>query len=457
MARRPRKTAAAEAQEAEIPPETVETDGLTAEQQGAEAAASDTHGGEGDAPPPEAPPPEEAPPDETPPHAPMARSSLNDRRAAIAKKLSQSRPDTDAEPGPTPAADEAAPAEGEQPPEAAAPAAPAEKHRIKVDGREIELSTEQLIQAAQLGYAGEERLRELNDLKSLTKTQQRELETLLAQAKDLVQSRERGTDSPPDHRRETPSAEQDRETPPTKARGLDKDRLRAVFEEGLYGDADKAAEDFAALFEEASATAPQEQLNLEDVAAFMDARNRTLRARDDFVEHHPEIAADPDLQFLAARAMHGRAVAELGDFFRREGIAAEQYQQTLADPATAFEWHNAYRSEGNQGFSTYDQIVDDATAEIGRKVGIQRYVEPPAPSPGQQQPAPSSAAPPRPMAGNGQAALAAREQRKEEMAPQPRRAAVVAPRDDSPAGARPRPSVGSIASQKRQQRGYRVT
>lgn len=302
--------------------------------------ATDTPVAEAAAPPP-------APPSDEPPPPPVKRELLpNDqRRADIAARFRASRnePPDDGAPDPMRRATEAdLPPEfqpqPEPPPPAAEPVdepepavgepgvpAPPAKHKLKVRGREIEVTEEELFSAARKGLAGDDYLDEAK----------RKLDEINEYQRTVTAPRDGQPAKPPGVQKTTQAAEETAD--PAEGSEPPENPYAKLVEAIQFGDPGDAAAQLQTLVNTEATTRSKAALQDERM------RNEAVRSQrvlEEFKGQHADLAQDP----MARAAIETRLYDLQAEDLRKLGID----DATLpTNPAELSKWHLFYRTEGH--------------------------------------------------------------------------------------------------------------
>lgn len=236
-----------------------------------------------------------------------------------------------------------------------------QKHKLRVDHRDIEVTQQELEAAARQHYAAENRLAELNALKQQTAAQ-------LAEMRALKENLARAESSSP-QRPTTPNTDAGRETPP-RALG----NLRDIVEKIQLGDADEGAEALQSLLQEMR---PNQAVNAEQIAeralALQAERQQQREVADRFAEDHREIVNDPHLMKITVDRLHERIVEDMAAI----GVQPVHLDQARRDFKVATAYHQDLRNQGYAKLRDPALLVKAAALDVeGRYVAPRRNEEP---------------------------------------------------------------------------------
>lgn len=235
------------------------------------------------------------------------------------------------------------------------------RHKLKVNGAEVEVGEAELIRIAQEGLATGITLEEAKRLRN--------------EARGLPRSTaaaEHQGDDPADRSRTT-----DRNDPaPAKTR-LDPARLAATVEKlqvGTMEEATEALQDFAAdlLTARGDGQAPDLDTSVEKVIERREAAGEAKKALAKFATEFKPLAEDPDLADLVVKQTAREIYADL----KRIGVPAEDLAAVENNPQLLISGYRTLRDQVNPatgrpwGLRGYDEILTASGHAVAKKFGI---------------------------------------------------------------------------------------
>lgn len=322
------------------------------------------------------------------------------------------------------------PAEEPVEPEAA-PAPQSRKLKLKVDGKEVELDEDEVLRRAQRDLAADNRLEDVKELRRMMAEERAQFQNELAELRKLRQNGGVGEDhAGQDTPVSSPTQSERRDQALDDVR---KQRFREAAHRLQLGDEEEGAEALASLFAESTARQPERSPEeiAEVVIAQMERREAARKASEEFQTRFPEIAQDEGLVLLTSQEVGRRAADELRRLADDGVIDMTPAQRAqLGNPMTAIEWHKNLLNQGAP-LTPPGKLAFDAAETVKT-----RYVRP-AEAPAQQT------------------ALQTRiEEKRTNLAPQPRRASIPAPANAQPMTAEEKRRLA--VRQMRAQRGQKV-
>lgn len=244
-----------------------------------------------------------------------------------------------------------------------------QKHRIKVRGQEIELTTEELIARAQKVEAADQYLEESRQALNRNHEQSRELDDRLRRADDILRnSGQRPQDVQHQDNQNAPTDVQPQDNPFTK---LAKDIV--------YGEPEEAGQAIATTVHSAAHHAARQVI---DSDRQRDELSRNQRFISSFKQAHPDI--DETAEAAITSKLFSAQREDLVKLAPTLGIRPEQVPTNQRDIA---QWHLAYRARGlpvqtveDMTTKAYDDFVQWETKR-GRKADdpSQKNADAPAP------------------------------------------------------------------------------
>lgn len=366
---------------------------------------------------------------------------IRDREAAAAQAQQQA-PETepdDQETAPSENADENSDAVSEQKSD--------EKPKtvkLKVHGKEEEVSLEEVISLAQIAKASD-------NLLDVAKSRASEATRLLKEAQEAQQRLRDGTEHPPASKaasKPNPSEGQpDPEHPPVA--GLDPDKLREIAERIQVGDAAEGAEALKELLSEMATKASKPAITPDEIDQRVESRIRHQRTQEeldkalqDFGKEFPDVMGKRLLADAGRTALRDELVKDL----RSAGLPDEQIEAASRDDNALVAIHRDLRSRKNPSVRAYSDLFKATGKALSDEFGLkpksaQKSTPPPAKAPAPQRPV------------SDPARVQERIDRKRAAPQQPRAAGVRAPVAQPPQ----QPSTRDVVAMMRRQRGFSPT
>lgn len=321
---------------------------------------------------------------------------------------------------------------------------PAEKPKttvkLKVHGKEEEVSLEEAISLAQIAKASDNMFNEAKRLLKLAEEQSRSPRS--------SEQPEHQPASPKSATKPNPSEGQpDPEHPPVA--GLDPEKLQQIAERIQVGDAAEGAQALTELISEiANKANSKPSMTADDVDQRVESRLRQQRTQEeidaalaDFGRDYPEVLGK---KYLASA---GREILadELAKDLRAAGLTDEQITDATKDERTLIAVHRDLRSRNNPNVRGYSDLFKAAGKTLSSEFGLKSQTAKPTPPPVKTAPQRAPTADP--------AQLQARIDRKRAAPQQPRAAGVRAPVAQPP---QPK-STRDVVAMMRQSRGFPST
>lgn len=251
---------------------------------------------------------------------------------------------------------------------------PQEKFKLKVRGEEREvdraeamrlakvvtgnddtegLSDDHLARLAQIGAAGQSYLEDTRQVLETTRTQ-------------VQVSRQHPDETQPAPTATDPNDQDDGNTPA--------DPVKDIVHEIQYGDPDQAAEKLRTTIADAAVNAVKQANS--DSRVQDDIRN-DLRAHDEFVKKHTDLASDP----IATAVIREGLMAGYRDDLRKIGVPEDKIP---TDPSMLANHHRHYKLAG-QPVRSVATLLEDSAEKLTKWRGGQSRTEDPNPKPQPQE------------------------------------------------------------------------
>lgn len=318
------------------------------------------------------------------------------------------------------------------------------KHKVKIDGNEQELTTEELIAIVQKHGAADNRLEEAKTASAEAKRAAAELRERLAALDSGAQ-----TSTPENQRNGAPGAQDaDPSQPSTqgsenqRTNRVDRDKLKAIVERIQVGDTDEGVEAADELIELVSGNRPD--LDPSAVREIVQQHLSEQRSQEEitgalrtFKDNYPEVAADPILTQAGMTVLGQELISDM----RAVGISDQDIAPIRNNPEALVQAHRQLRGAGHK-VRSYGELLDGVGKTMVEKFHL-RTSSPTSSQPGTKQPTPARA--PSTTAQD-------RQDRKRSMPQQPRSTGM---RDTPPPAAKPK-TAQDIIREARKARNFRV-
>lgn len=342
------------------------------------------------------------------------RPSPHSKRTAVFKSIREKREREEREArGEEPVVEPAAETPEEPAKEEPKPETPVAKRKIKVDGREREVTDEELLSAARKHFAAEGNFEEAKRASRQAREELAEIQRM-RHAFAQQQTQQRAT------QQEQPPAEP--EAQPRAKGKIDPTRLRETVEKIQFGDPEEGAQALASAIETAVSDVVQARgpnVSPDEIvtraAQAVQQQYTTQRIYSEFKARHPEVESDPYMRSAAIGRTREMCIEAMRNYVHPENDAVipEQWLQKVEraqNPQEVFDTYSRFREAG---WNLPHDLGERAAVEIERRYNLRR--------PAQQQPA---AQRPAPAVTAAEQRSQTREIEKREMPRQPQRANV---------------------------------
>ena len=364
------------------------------------------------------------------------------RDEAAQKEKDEAAAEAGDDPAEPPAAEGAQPAPGADAPEPGAPKSPAvasppqtpeAKHTLIVDGKTVEMSTDEMRRHAQIALASDNRLEES---KRILRDAQETAQRLRGPAPEHPPGQGETTQGQPD-----PSQATSAEHQPPK---IDPDKLRSISERIQTGDSQDGVDATTELVELVLAAQPKagpEPSKVDEVVRNILVQERAKTEVSDaiaqFSKDNQDIVGNQYLKQAAMTAVGETMIAEMA----KVGLPEADIRKNCDTPEKVVTAYGFFRNQGHP-LPAYKQVLDTGAQALRNSLGMK--------TPSDGNPPPPSPPPARPQAPSPSASEQ-RLERKRAAPSQPRSAGVrgaVAP------AAQPKSQVERI-QEERIRRGFR--
>ena len=305
-----------------------------------------------------------------------------DEAAARAAKEAEQQPPEDIEPVDDSDQGDEDPADGDNDQQTEREAEkPARKFKLKINGKEEEVTEEELISLAQIAKASD-------NLLDVAKTRASEATRLLKEAQEAQQRLREGSEHPPARKaapQPDPSREQsDPEHPPVA--GLDREKLRQYAERIQVGDADEGAQALIDLAEEITAkvTPKVDPSEIERVVHRTTAQTRTQAeldaALESFASKYPDIAKDELLAEAGKTVLRKEIIKDL----ESAGVDEATISSFARDERLLVQAHKDLRA-ANKGVRSYADLLETTGKTLSDRFNIKAASPQPATKTAAQQ------------------------------------------------------------------------
>lgn len=244
------------------------------------------------------------------------------------------------------------------------------RHKLKVNGQELEVGYDELVRIAQEGLATGVTLEEAKRLRNEARAE--------AGLPRQADPGEHHAGNQPDRGRTT-----DQPHDPARSKKVDPAQLIPVVRQLQVGTEEEAAQALAEILDRSEDRTDQPQpadvsAEVEQALSRRDATREAEQALRTFSTKYPELAKDNDFSNMVV----ARTAQEIISDFERIGVPQDDIAAARRNPSLLIEGYRQLRNAKNPatgqpwGLRSYDQILDAAGQAVAKKVGLKVAVEP---------------------------------------------------------------------------------